>query len=87
MGGITKVFKKVASAVTLGASDAILGSAEGAEQPDAPGAAPDRAAADAAAEQERKRALARRGRKGTLLTGGQGDTSTATTKKAKLLGG
>lgn len=58
--------------------------------PPAPNPDKDRATADALNAEERKRRqveAAASGRASTVLTGGLGDTSTATTARAVLLGG
>ncbi len=46
-----------------------------------------KAAADEAAKAEAEAARKRKGMRSTILTGASGDTSTAPTQKAELLGG
>ena len=65
-----------------------MGSIFGGQKAPAPAPTPTRSDAEvkAASEKERKRLLAKQGRRSTVKTGGQGDTSEAPTAKKKLLG-
>lgn len=66
-----------------------MGSLFGGSKSPAPAPPPSRddTQVKAAAEAERKRLLAKKGRKSTIKTGGQGVTDEAPAAKKKLLGG
>jgi hypothetical protein len=77
------------AAATGGASELLRGLSPGIPKPGAAGATPQfgDSAVQTAAEEERRRLLNARGRASTILTGGQGLTSTASTASRALFGG